>query len=145
MGITSEEIRNEIDCADSSGKKEAILSYWMLSRAGDFWPGISKRMLGRKRLQTLAEIGVSMQQSVHPDVQLCGTYLVQVLQRIDEQEKAWQQEYDKLQIERTSLRKLVAEYNKKGLYVEATEAVNKLQEYAKRMNELEKQLQSQLE
>jgi hypothetical protein len=145
MAITSKEIRDEIDSADSPGKKGAIFSYWMLFRAGDFWPAISKRMLGDKRLHALAEIGTSMRQDVHPNVQLCGQYLVQVLQGMDEQEKAWQQEYDKLQIDRASLRRRMVEYSKKGLYAETEANLHKLQEYAKRINELEKEVQSQLE
>jgi hypothetical protein len=79
---TSQNIRDLIDHGSYYLSIEAIqsrIALWMLSEAGIFWPAITKRTLGKKRLSELNRISMLMTDSQDKKVKLCGEYLHQIL------------------------------------------------------------------
>ena len=60
MKITAEDIKNLLDSdMDAESKKRKLLGYMVFSAEG-FWPAISLRSLGRKRLLALQVLSSSM-------------------------------------------------------------------------------------
>ena len=79
MSITSDEIKELLDSNASKRETITILTNWMLVYPGEFWPAISYRMLGKKRMSELERFGLLAARSENKLEKLCGEYLIAML------------------------------------------------------------------
>lgn len=125
MNVTSKEIRTLIDASISAEEKEVQFTYLMLFEPGRFWPAISKRMLGDRRLQRLGEISLLMARSSDNKINMCGMYLWTVLQAINRRETDEWKELQKKRDVRDKYWEQFFEFGRKGMHEEAKQALNK--------------------
>jgi len=140
MSITSKEIRTLIDSSISAGEKEFQFSYWMLFEPGRFWPAISKRMLGDRRLQRLGEISLLMARSSDDKINMCGKYLWLVLAAIRQGESKEWKEYERKSAEVSNCLIEQIKFTKRQMFKEAREASERYDVLSKELKELARKL-----
>lgn len=140
MSVTSKEIKTLIDASTSGEEKELQFTYWMLFEPGRFWPAISKRMLGDRRLQRLGEISLLMARSSDKKTNMCGIYLWAVLRAIQQSESDEWKAYHKKSAEASKCLTDAFEFTKKRMFKEAKEAFERYDVLTKELEYIARKL-----
>jgi hypothetical protein len=140
MKVTSKEIKALVDSPMPPEAKEKKLAYWMIFSPGEFWPAVTKGMLGGKRLQRLTEIASIMEKSPNPSINMCGNYLRAVLEAKAQSPEAEWQELREKHAEQDAYFEQYGQLIKDRKYEEATLALANFYILQRKIEQLSKQI-----